>query len=240
MWGRRHRKVLIVAELGCETGLHATFLNQPDIRLMTAEPGEGIRGLVRAEHPHLIIQNVGEPHDDSLDLIRHLKRDRPTRSIPLIAVAEQENEGTVREAGADTVLVKPLIQRAYWEAVRRFVRLPKRRDLRQIVNLRFTYEIGDRKWQAFSRDLSMYGAFLKTDHHLPPGSHIRVCFSIPGEASAVACEAIIRHSTPFDPHGHQSAGFAVEFEGLAEHDAERLERFVKRHLRRTLFSLIPG
>jgi len=236
MWGRRQRKILIVAEPGCEIGLHAAFLNQPDIRLMTTEPGEGTRGLVRAEHPHLIIQNVGESREDSLALTRDLKSDGATRSIPLIAIAGQECESTAREAGADTVLVTPLIQRAYWEAVRRFVRLPKRRDLRQIVNLRFTYEIGDRTWQAFSRDLSMYGAFLKTDQHLPQGSRVRVRFSIPGEASAISCDAIVRRSTPFDPHGHQTAGFAVEFEGLTEHDAERLERFVKRHLRRTLFS----
>ena len=240
MWGRRHSKIVIVAESGCETGLHAAFLNQPDIRLMTTEPGEGTRGFVRAEHPHLIIQNVGEPGDDSLALTRQLKSDGATRSIPLIAIAGQENEAPVRDAGADAVLVKPLLQRAYWEAVRRFVRLPKRRDLRQIVNLRFTYEFQDREWQVFSRDLSMYGAFLKTDHHPPQDSRVRVCFRLPGEANAVACDAIVRRSTPFDLHGHQTAGFAVEFEGLAERDAERLESFVKRHLHRTRFSLIPG
>ena len=240
MWGHRHRKILIVAEPGCETGLHAAFLNQPDILLMTAEPGDGARALVRAEHPRLIIQNISEPLEDSLALTRQLKSDGATRSIPIIAVAGQENEGTLREAGADTVLVRPLIQRAYWEAVRGFVRLPKRRDLRHIVNLRFTYKIGDRKWQVFSRDLSMYGAFLKTDHLLPQDARIRVQFSIPGETTAVACDAIVRRSTPFDPHNHQTAGFAVEFEGLSEKDAERIESFVKRHLRRTLFSLIAG
>jgi len=238
MWGHRHRKVLIVAELGCKTGLHAAFLNQPDIRLLTSEPGEGARALARAEHPRLIIQDVVDPRDDSLALTRDFKSHSATRSIPIIAIAAQENEETVRDTGADTVLLKPLIQRAYWEAVRRFIRLPKRRDLRQIVNLRFTYEVGDRRWQAFSRDLSMYGAFLKTDHLPPQGERVRVQFNIPGHADAVTCDAIVRRSTPFDPHNHQTAGFAVEFEGLAEGDAERLERFVKRHLRRTLFSLM--
>jgi hypothetical protein len=86
----------------------------------------------------------------------------------------------------------------------------------------------------------MYGAFLKTDHLLAQGARVRVQFSIPGQADPVSCVAIVRRTTPFDPHNHQTAGFAVEFEGLAESDAERLERFVKRHLRRTLFSLIVG
>lgn len=240
MWGRRHRKVLIVEAPESKTGLHAAFLEQPDIRLMTTEPGDGARALARVEHPRLIIQDVSDPHEASLALTRALKRDGATGSIPIIAVAGPASEKLVWDSGADAVLLKPVIQRAYWEAVRRFIRLPKRRDLRQIVNLRFIYEDGERRWQAFSRDLSTYGAFLKTDHAPPQGARLRVRFSIPGEAEPVTCGAIVRRSTPFDPHNHHAAGFAVEFEALSAGDAERLERFVRRHLRRSLFSLIAS
>jgi len=232
MWGRRRRKIVIVAKPGCETGLHAAFLNQPDIQLMTTAPGDGARSLARAEHPRLIVQDVGDEHEDSLDLTRHFKRDRATRSVPIIALAGEEHEQTIREAGADTVLIKPLVQRAYWEAVSHFIPLPRRRDLRQIVNLRFTYEYEDHVRQAFSRDLSMYGAFLKTDHLLPQGARVRVGFSLPGDVDQLRCEAFVRRSAPIDPHDHQPAGFAVEFDGLARRDADRLEAFVKRHLRR--------
>ena len=236
MWGRRRRKIVIVAEPGGETGLHAAFLNQPDIQLMTTAPGDGARTLARAEHPRLIVQDVGDAHEDSLDLTRHFKCDRATRSVPIIAVAGEEHEAATRKAGADKVLVKPLVQRAYWEAVSHFIRLPRRRDLRQIVNLRFTYEFEDHVWQAFSRDLSMYGAFLKTDHLLPQGARVRVGFSLPGEVDPLRCDAFVRRSDPIDPNEHHTAGFAVEFDGLAGRDAARLEAFVKRHLRRSLFS----
>jgi CheY-like chemotaxis protein len=235
MWGRRRRKIVIVAQPGCETGLHAAFLDQPDIQLMTTPPGEGARTLARAQHPRLIVQDVGDRHEDSLDLMRHFKCDRATRSVPIIAVAEEKHQPGLREAGADTVLVKPLVQRAYWEAVSHFIRLPRRRDLRQIVNLRFTYEFEDHLWQAFSRDLSMYGAFLKTDHLLPQGARVRVGFTLPGEADPLRCDAFVRRSAPPDSHDPQTAGFAVEFDGLAARDAARLEAFVKRHLRRSLF-----
>ena len=235
MWGRRRRKIVIVAEPGCETGLHAAFLDQPDIQLMTAAPGQGARRLARAEHPRLIVQDLADPQQDSLDLMRHFKGDRATRSVPIIAVTSEGHEKTVREAGADTVLIKPLVQRAYWEAVSQFIRLPRRRDLRQIVNLRFTYEFGDHEWQAFSRDLSMYGAFLKTDHLLPHDALVRVRFSLPGEVDPVRCDAFVRRPAPIDSNDHHTSGFAVEFEGLGGRDAERLEAFVKRHLRRSLF-----
>jgi CheY-like chemotaxis protein len=236
MWGTRRRKILIVAAPDGETGLHAAFLNQPDIQLMKTAPGQAARALARAQHPRLIVQNVGDPREDSLALTRHFKCDRATRSVPIIAVTGENCAKSMREAGADTVLIKPLEQRAYWEAVSSFIRLPRRRDLRQIVNLRFTYEFADYKRQAFSRDLSMYGAFLKTDQLLPHGARVRVHFSIPGDVETINCSALVRRSAPVDHPEHSSSGFAVEFDGMEQGDAERLEAFVRRHLRRPMFS----
>ena len=227
---------MIVAAPDSETGLHAAFLNQPDIQLMTTAPGQAARALARTEHPRLIVQNVGDPREDSLALTRHFKGDRATCSVPIIAVTGEEYADAMHQAGADTVLIKPLLQRAYWEAVSSFIRLPRRRDLRQIVNLRFTYEFEDHKWQAFSRDLSMYGAFLKTDQLLPHGARVRVHFNIPGDVETVNCNAFVRRSAPVDHPEHSPSGFAVEFDGLDRGDAERLEAFVRRHLRRPMFS----
>ena len=116
-----------------------------------------------------------------------------------------------------------------------FIRLPRRRDLRQIVNLRFIYEFEDHKWQAFSRDLSMYGAFLKTDHVLPHDARVQLHFSIPGDLETVNCHAFVRRSAPVEHPDPASAGFAVEFDSMADHDAERLEAFIRRHLHRPLF-----
>jgi CheY-like chemotaxis protein len=240
MWGHRNSKILIVADTRPAPGLNPSFLHQPDIRLLQTTPGPEALECARDERPRLIIQDVSEPIDAALELTRALRSDPATGSIPVIAVARGDLEERVRRAGASAVLVKPVIQREYWDAVRRFVRLPKRRGLRQTVNLRFLYRDGDRVMQAFSRDLSMYGTFLKTDCILAQGTHIGVQFNIPGEAVPVECGAVVLRSMPYDPQGHQVAGFAVEFEGLGEGDLDRLDRFIKRHLRRTLFSLIIG
>jgi uncharacterized protein (TIGR02266 family) len=116
----------------------------------------------------------------------------------------------------------------------------RQRALRHNVNLRFTYDFDGREWQAFSRDLSRSGVFLKTDHHLPLGARLRLRFNIPGELDAVCCEGSVRRSMPLDPRNVNAAGFAVEFDGLAERDAKRLEEFVRRHAPRRLFGQMLG
>ena len=90
MWGTRRRKILIVAAPGQRAGLHPAFLDQPDIQLMKVAPGQEARALAQAEHPRLIVQNVGDPREDSLALTRQFKRDRATRSVPIIAVTGEE------------------------------------------------------------------------------------------------------------------------------------------------------
>lgn len=119
-------------------------------------------------------------------------------------------------------------------------RSPKPLSIRHNINLRFTYDIDGREWQAFSRDLSTSGAFLKTDHQMPLGARLRLRFNIPGELDAIRCEGCVRRSMPLDPKNLNAAGFAVEFDGLAGQDAKRLEDFIRRHERRTLFGSMLG
>ena len=100
-------------------------------------------------------------------------------------VAESDTEPDAIEAGADAVVHAPIVPGQYFEAVSRFFRLPKRRTLRHQINLRFLYELDGRQAQAFTRDLSTYGAFIKTDHAPSPGSSIAVRFQIPGQSEPI-------------------------------------------------------
>ena len=92
-----------------------------------------------------------------------------------------------------------------------------------MVNLRFTYEADQRMSQAFSRDLSAHGAFLKTDRMLPLGTQLELTFRIPGVDEQVRCAAIVRGTanTLGEP-----AGIGIEFENLADRDRKRLEYFI--------------
>ncbi len=58
---------------------------------------EGLR-LARAEHPDLILDDIGLPKLDGWDMIRQLKADPLTREIPVIVVsARPQSEPIVQE-----------------------------------------------------------------------------------------------------------------------------------------------
>ncbi|HXV77034.1 MAG TPA: PilZ domain-containing protein [Candidatus Polarisedimenticolaceae bacterium] len=235
MWSRRPNKVLIVARDPAAAGLSPAFLQHSGIDLHHVAGGSAALDAARRELPRLIVQQVDAPPDEAIALARGLKNDPHTAAIPLIAVADERLGDELTAAGVDAIVNRPLVLREYWDAVRRFVHLPRRRALRESINLRFTYVESERRSQAFSRDLSPYGAFLKTDQHVSVGARITVRFNLPGDPVAIECSAIVRGTCYADAH---TAGFAIEFEGMAETDVARLERFVDRSQQRGLFGVL--
>jgi len=124
--------------------------------------------------------------------------------------------------------------------VRKFVPLPKRRALRHEVNLRFIYEDDAGTHHAFSRDLSVYGAFLKTDRLLPEGTLLGLCFTIPGQGDRIECHGRVRRAAPVSADGVRKQGFGVEFEGLDAAAQRRLQEFIQRNTPRGVFSRTLG
>jgi CheY-like chemotaxis protein len=228
MWPRSSRTVLIVSENRHEPTLDSAFLHQPNIRLLTGYPdGDGLK-LARRKRPALIIENLCTTDRHGLEFCRELRSDRRTRAIPLILVIDPELHAEAGDADVDALLDKPLVRREYFNVVRRFVPLPKRRTQRAAVNLRFTYRLEGRTGQAFTRDISQNGAFLKSDVPASLGSRMEVEFSLPGAWDPLNCEAIVRSSPQRIPH-HSQTGFGIEFDGMSDEDADRLEEFIDHH-----------
>ena len=143
-------------------------------------------------------------------------------------VIDPELHAEAGQAGPDALLDKPLVRREYFDVVRRFVPLPKRRTQRAAVNLRFTYRLEGRKGQAFTRDISQNGAYLKSDRPAVLGARMDVEFNLPGMWDPLKCSANVRSSPQRNTH-HAPAGFGIEFEGMSDEDADRLEAFIEHH-----------
>ncbi|MFH1815152.1 MAG: ATP-binding protein [Pseudomonadota bacterium] len=84
---------------------------RPDITLLVSEdPFEGLH-LVRRERPHLVLLDINLPGMDGYAVLKQLKADKFTQSIPVIAVSANAmlgDEQTGRAAGFDDYLTKPL------------------------------------------------------------------------------------------------------------------------------------
>jgi len=218
--------VLIVADRHPATDLNTQFLQHSDLRLVTCSVESGVMSAVRRECPQLIIEDLSGAAMSGC-VCGRLKSDPATEEIPVILVAPLERMPEARETGADELLCKPLVPTAFYQAVRRFVPLPQRKQLRHSVNLRFTFELEGRTVQSFSRDISLSGAFLKTDRTALPGTHLDLCFALPGDRNSIRCGGRVRRiDTPST--ALRDRGIGIEFERIHDDDLERLEAYITR------------
>jgi len=227
MWGTSTSTILVVSNRAPDHDLNLGFLRQPNTRIVTHRQDEQLLEVVNSQRPLLIIADLDSQPEGAVELFQRLKGNASTAMIPLIVVAPRQFAPEVGRAGADVMVARPLVPQELFEAVKRFVPLPERRHRRYPVNLRFTYIADGRRIQAFSRDLSLRGAFLKTDRLLPPGTQIELNFRLPGQSEEIRCGAVVRATLETDRYHHNGNG--IEFSEIRDADLERLEAHLKRH-----------
>ncbi len=172
LWWRSSRTVLIVSTRDLDERVDVPFLRQPQIRLLNGFPDDESMRVASNERPRLIIDEIAEGDRAGVDFCRRLRADPGTCAIPLILLAEPPMHDDASTVRADELLDAPLAPGELFEAVRRYVPLPKRSHDRIRLNLRFTFTRNGKTGQAFSRDLSSRGAYIKTDHPVPVGSTV--------------------------------------------------------------------
>ena len=165
-------------------------------------------------------------------LCGELKADPTLTRVPVVLVLPRTSRAAGKAAGADALVFKPVVQREFLDAVRRFVPLTERRARRTPVNLRFTWRTeGGVVGHSFSRDLSPSGAFLESDRIPPLGCPLHLSFRLAEGDAEIGCGAHVRNV----PEAGQ-LGFGVEFADLPEEDRMRLAHFVDGVLQRSLAS----
>ncbi|MBA3717670.1 MAG: response regulator [Actinobacteria bacterium] len=78
--------------------------------VVEAEDGRQTLELVRTEHPSLLVLDKVMPKLDGFEIVRLLKADPQTRSLPIVMLTEQANEREVLdglELGVDEYMTKP-------------------------------------------------------------------------------------------------------------------------------------
>jgi CheY-like chemotaxis protein len=72
-------------------------------------------------HPRLILLDLKMPHVDGFEVLRAVKSDERTRSIPVVVLSSSRDDGAVARSyalGVNSYLVKPLIFAALADLVR--------------------------------------------------------------------------------------------------------------------------
>ena len=106
-----HRTILIVEDNELNMKLWNDILEAQGYALLTTAFGLEAVTIARDHHPDLILLDIQLPDVSGFDVVRRLKADETTRSIPIIAVtafAMQGDEERALESGCDGYLAKPV------------------------------------------------------------------------------------------------------------------------------------
>jgi two-component system alkaline phosphatase synthesis response regulator PhoP len=119
------RTILVVDDEPGIVTLARDYLERAGFRVLSA--GDGIAGLrlARTERPNLIVLDLMLPGMDGLDVIRALRSDPATRTLPVIMLTARVEEADMLiglELGADDYITKPFSPRALVARVRAVLR----------------------------------------------------------------------------------------------------------------------
>lgn len=219
-------KVLLVEEARPYLELQRTFLARHNVAILEAPDNLSTVEKVRVERPRVVVIDLLPPERAGLELCRGIKGDPVAGLVPVVLLVDPPDSGAAEAAGADGVVQKPIRMREFLDTVRRFVHLKERRSPRVPANLRFIYRWEGSTGQAFSREISAYGVFLKTDRQVPEGAVLELRFHLPGEAQEIRCRGVVRKRHGLEAPLASGPGLGVEFEDVEPGDQLRFQRFV--------------
>lgn len=104
-------KILVVEDLPVDVKLARVVLTSAGHEVSEVESAERALAAIQAEMPELILVDVKLPGIPGVELVRRLKSDPATRSIPIIVVTAYEDvviQEKAHEAGCDLYITKPI------------------------------------------------------------------------------------------------------------------------------------
>jgi two-component system, OmpR family, alkaline phosphatase synthesis response regulator PhoP len=106
-YAKSMKKILVVDDEPKIVQLTRDYLERAGFLVLTANDGKTAISAARAEHPDLIVLDLGLPGMDGLDVTRALRRDSAIPIIMLTARSEETDKLVGLEIGADDYITKP-------------------------------------------------------------------------------------------------------------------------------------
>jgi DNA-binding response OmpR family regulator len=114
--------ILVVDDEPKVARLARDYLEKNGFRVLTAADGQSALTLARREKPDLILLDLMLPQIDGREVCRILRRESAVPIIMLTALAEEIDQVTGLELGADDYITKPFSPRAMVARVRALLR----------------------------------------------------------------------------------------------------------------------
>ena len=119
-------KVLVVEDNEMNMQLVEYLLEEGGFEIVKATSGEEALRLTTSEKPDLVLMDIHLPGMDGLSVVRQMKQNDNTRSIPVLALTAHAMRGDrdrFLEAGCDGYISKPIDVKTFIPSLQRYLGL---------------------------------------------------------------------------------------------------------------------
>ena len=99
--------IIVVDDDQVFCGLLKTVLEFEDYQVIVESNPSAVVDVVRQNQPILVLMDLHAQHGDTLGVLKQLRTDDATRSIPVVMTSGMDRSDICLAAGADAFLLKP-------------------------------------------------------------------------------------------------------------------------------------
>jgi CheY-like chemotaxis protein len=227
MEARMGTTILLVDDIQMFIDIEKEFLHYSQAEILTARNGQEALDVIKSMRPDLVFMDLQMPRMDGAACCRAVKSDPTLRGIPVVMVTtkgKEEDKEACFSAGCDCFLTKPLDRDQFLEVARKFVPNIDRREKRLAIGVNGTFRSDGAAMPCTLYDLSVGGAFVKSDYAGVPDRVIQISFTLP-DGTVIESHGTIAWVNRTDTS--MPRGFGVRFALLPRHAKKALASFVE-------------
>ncbi len=228
-----NKKIIIADDNRTSLMYVSMILRRFDFKVLPAEDGLEVLRIIKLQEADLVILDVHMKTMDGITVLRHIKSDASTASIPVLMLStdrSSEMVETCSRLGAADYLEKPLkidrlhaaVQGCFFSGDR-----PHRQHVRSPFHQKVTLSHEHGEEELFSETLSAGGIYVRTEKPYPVGTSLKVSIPLDGKGSVAFSGEVIYTKKLYGDFLTLPPGMAIRFQNLAAEQEDALSAFVE-------------
>lgn len=227
-----NKKILIVDDSNYFQRLGESFLRRGICTILKAKNADDALKIIKDEHPHVVIMDLGMPGMKGDECCRVVKSDPSVKDIPIIMLAnswEKNAKERCIDAGCDDFISKPVNKARLYASIKRYVNIVERSQMRTPCNSEVSLSTDSGNSPGSLNNISEGGMFIRSADPLKVGAELDAVFKLNrlGDLMKISGTVVRVVHNKAENSSISAAGMAVKFNDAPDEVKKRIKNFRK-------------